>query len=96
MFASIITGSSSSSTFGILLSRASGNNVPTSPLQQFGRTEAGTCEQQPADLLDFPGVSHLNGQSWGPSWAQWPNGGTGGFVCNRQPYYTNNGSWAVE
>lgn len=25
---------------------------------------------------------------WNPSWAQWPNGGTGGPVCN-QPSYTN-------
>lgn len=23
---------------------------------------------------------------WQPSWAQWPNQGTGGFVCNRQVY----------
>lgn len=23
---------------------------------------------------------------WGPSWAKWPNGGTGGFVCSHQSY----------
>jgi len=28
---------------------------------------------------------------WQPSWAQWPNDGAGGFVCNRQiyAYYPN-------
>lgn len=25
-------------------------------------------------------------EGWQPSWAQWPNAGTGGFVCNRQIY----------
>lgn len=31
---------------------------------------------------------------WNPSWAQWPNGGTGGFVCNREIYYDiDTGGW---
>lgn len=37
--------------------------------------------------------SHQRGSSsstcrygWEPGWAQWPNNGTGGFVCNRQIY----------
>ena len=25
-------------------------------------------------------------EGWQPSWAQWPNDGSGGFVCNRQIY----------
>ena len=25
-------------------------------------------------------------RNWDPSWAQWPNDGTGGFVCNREMY----------
>lgn len=33
--------------------------------------------------------------SWHPSWAQWPNGGTGGFVCNRSLVYDRvTGTWA--
>lgn len=32
---------------------------------------------------------------WGNSWAQWPNGNTGGFVCVREYYYnTGTGRWA--
>lgn len=29
---------------------------------------------------------------WYPSWAQWPNGNTGGFVCSRKQYYSG-GRW---
>lgn len=32
---------------------------------------------------------------WTASWALWPNGGTGGWVCNREQYYdTATASWA--
>jgi len=31
---------------------------------------------------------------WSPSWAQWPNGNTGGFVCNREIYMTPSGTWS--
>jgi len=27
--------------------------------------------------------SYTGQREWTPSWAQWPNGGTGGWVCNR-------------
>jgi len=31
---------------------------------------------------------------WNPSWAQWPNGGNGGFVCNQEIYYDiDTGGW---
>ena len=31
---------------------------------------------------------------WSSSWAQWPNGGTGGFVCNRVVAYDSaSGTW---
>ena len=75
--------------------QASGDNVPTAPLQQFARAESDACDVQPDTLIDFPGLADLANVSWGRSWAQWPNGGTGGFVCTRQPYYTTAGSWAV-
>lgn len=32
---------------------------------------------------------------WSPSWAEWMNGGKGGYVCNREQYYdTSTGEWA--
>jgi len=74
---------------------ASGDRVPTAPLQQFARAETENCELQPAALIDFPGLSGQVDRAWGQSWAQWPNGGAGGFVCTRQPYYTSNGAWSV-
>jgi len=73
----------------------SGGDVPRAPLQEFARAEADSCDTQPDDLVDFPALGHLDHLNWGPSWAWWPNGGTGGFVCTRQPYYTNLDSWSV-
>lgn len=83
-------------TFGLPLRPASGDQVPTAAMQQFGRAESDTCGAQPADLADFPALGdRVKDIGWGASWAQWPNGGTGGFVCTRQPYYTNLGTWSV-
>ena len=32
---------------------------------------------------------------WGASWAQWPNSGQGGFVCNQETYWNvETGRWA--
>lgn len=75
---------------------ASGNRVPTAPLQQFARAESETCDSQPATLIDFPALADEVDRAWSMSWAQWPNGGTGGFVCTRQPYYTSRGTWSVQ
>jgi hypothetical protein len=34
-------------------------------------------------------------QGWSASWAQWPNDGGGGFVCNRVIYWdTRLGQWS--
>lgn len=33
---------------------------------------------------------------WSPSWAEWPNGHTGGFVCVRMYVYnTSSGAWDI-
>lgn len=75
---------------------ASGSQVPTAPLQQYARHEGASCEGTAPAWVDFPGLGAvLHEVGWGQSWAQWPNGGTGGFVCTRQPYYTTSGTWAV-
>lgn len=75
---------------------ASGEEVPRAALQQFARSEADSCEVQPDDLVDFPALVGHRNIAWAASWAQWPNAGTGGFVCTRQPYYTSTGTWSVE
>lgn len=69
--------------------------LPMAPLQQFSRAESQMCDRQPDDLQDFPALGAQRHLTWSRSWAQWPNGGTGGFVCTRQPYFTAAGGWAV-
>lgn len=75
---------------------ASGEQVPIAAMQQFVRAEGQACDRAPDDFVDLPALSpSVRNDAWGGSWAQWPNGGTGGFVCTRQPYYTGSGTWAV-
>jgi hypothetical protein len=58
------------------------------------QAETGTCHQSfegsgpeatcQAPEIETPWQSWLSGQQeWTPSWAQWPNKGAGGWVCNR-------------
>lgn len=75
---------------------ATGDAVPTAALQQFARHVDNDCATAPADLADFPALGEaVRNDAWGRSWSQWPNGGTGGFVCSRQPYYTTAGTWSI-
>lgn len=95
-YALVVNGGSNSISVLDLSVPATGDRVPTAPLQQFARAESDTCERQPADLVDFPALADQVDRAWGMSWAQWPNGGAGGFVCTRQPYYTSRGTWSVQ
>jgi YVTN family beta-propeller protein len=75
---------------------ASGEYVPRAPIQQFAIDPSDPCEGVPDQFTDFPGIdATLRTAAWGKSWAMWPHGGTGGFVCTRQPYYTTADTWAV-
>ena len=74
---------------------ASGSNVPTAPQQAYGRTIDGTCEKNAPEWVNWQGIASQQFASWGASWAQWPNGGAGGYVCARQPYFTGSGTWSV-
>lgn len=96
-FSSLLTGQQARDfTLAIPLREAAGDQVPTAAMQQFARGESDSCEQQPDDLVDFPALGdRVKDMAWSQSWAQWPNDGTGGFVCTRQPYYTTAGTWAV-
>jgi hypothetical protein len=61
--------------------------------QQVGRARDQTCTSAGNAELNIGGVAS---GGWGQSWAQWMNGGTGGFVCNRTLYYNvQYGRWEV-
>ena len=66
-----------------------GGAVPSPVMQQFGKPGAGSCDEQASAHLNWSGVASGN---WTQSWAMWPNGGTGGPVCNRVLWYDSNAS----
>lgn len=72
--------------FGLVgASPASANQVW---LQQVQRTSADAPCALPASDGEATGWS-----SWAPSWAQWPNNGEGGWVCERSiTWATDSGS----
>jgi len=74
--------------------------APYIPLQAFPTPTKFTA-QQCADFavansatldLDWDSLSGRAGEGWGPSYAQFPNDNTGGWVCTRQPAYSSTGS----
>ncbi len=75
---------------------ASGDQVPTAAMQAYGRAENGTCTQNAPNWVNWQGIAGQQFQSWGLSWQQWPNNGAGGYVCERQPYFTTAGNWNVQ
>jgi hypothetical protein len=66
-----------------------GGAVPSPVMQQFGKPGAGSCDENASAHLNWSGVAAGN---WTQSWAMWPNGGTGGPVCNRVLWYDANAS----
>lgn len=60
---------------------------PPDVLQQFVESSLGlvSCDAQAGTVHDVAGVSP---GGWGRSWAMWPHGGTGGFVCTRLISYS--------
>lgn len=68
---------------------------PRAPLQEFA-VAPGTAAEQCADLapesVDWPALVSLRQVGWTLSYASWPHGGTGGWVCSRQPVYIS-GAW---
>lgn len=69
---------------------------PTAPVQQFGAPEGtapADCASLAPDSVDWPALVSLRSVGWSVSYAQWPRNGSGGWVCSRQPIYTETG-WA--
>jgi len=57
--------------------------------QGFPVGSTSSCASVTRPDLDWGGVASGN---WTQSWAMWPNGGTGGPVCNRVLWYDTNAS----
>ena len=90
-----VSNRSSSSVSVINLLASIPGPPPTAPMQAFVRVAGGACTAGAPSLADWQGIASLHDTGWAASWAQWPNNGTGGFVCVRQPYYTAAGTWSV-
>jgi hypothetical protein len=63
--------------------------TPGDVFQSFGLGSASSCASVTRPDLDWSGVASGN---WTQSWAMWPNGGTGGPVCNRVLWFDSNSS----
>lgn len=66
-------------------------------LQQFAvpaGTQADGCGALAPEHVDAPALRQMRDEGWSVSYAQWPNEGTGGWVCSRQPVLTSLG-WVV-
>jgi hypothetical protein len=65
--------------------------APPDVHQSLGIPGDADCSQIDDKSLNWAGVSD---GGWGKSWAQWPNAGSGGFVCNRILRYSlDNERW---
>lgn len=77
------------STAAVLLLGAIGLAAPAAQADSVwyqSVARASATDPCPADSFGTPWQSNWDPaeRSWRPSWAQWPNGGTGGFTCDRQ------------
>lgn len=64
--------------------------TPSDLFQSIALTgSASACASVTRPDLDWSGVDSGN---WTQSWAMWPNGGTGGPVCNRVLWFDSNAS----
>ena len=75
---------------------AVGSDVPIAPMQAYGRGADGKCDSNAPSWVNWSGVADKQYSAWVTSWQWWPNNGTGGYVCVRQPYYTTSNAWAVQ
>lgn len=67
------------------------DTLPASVPQSIGIPASGNCDAVVAPSLNWAGTT---GGGWTKSWAQWPNSGTGGYVCNRVlSYSSSSGTW---
>lgn len=63
-----------------------------------GEPTSSSNGESPPDVLEqyARDIDEVCASTWGPSWAQWPNNHTGGWVCTRTLFYnTSTHSWQV-
>lgn len=71
------------------------NQRPRAPIQEFGvppETASRQCADLAPESVDWPALVGMRQLGWTLSYASWPHGGTGGWVCSRQPVYIS-GAW---
>lgn len=72
-------------------------SYPTAAMQAFA-VPAGTASADCAALapasVDWPALRGLHAKGWAVTYDAWPNDGRGGWVCSRQPVYTERG-WSI-
>lgn len=96
---SLTPGFDATSTWGLCSAASDGLPYLTAFYASSPCIQASDTSQIPPSWLQATG--RINGQEsceigWNPSWAQWMNGGTGGFVCNREVYWDVHASnWSV-
>lgn len=66
--------------------------VPPPVHQAVGFVGLESCAAVNRPDLNWAGVA---GGGWSPSWAEWPNSGLGGDVCQRTLVYAGSGAWRV-
>lgn len=76
---------------------ASGSDAPRVALQQFSvasGTEPSGCGALAPPAVDWPALTGQREVGWSITYAEWPNGGSGGWVCTRQPVWSVRG-WVL-
>ena len=95
----VLTPSHGAGTVDVLLSTTCPRRLtPRSPLVDVTLASAFTyyddTPQPWFQSIGRPSADALCPAGWNPSWAEWPNGHTGGFVCNRN-YVWSGSDWAI-
>jgi hypothetical protein len=70
-------------------------DAPRTESQAYAISSDENCVDNAPAWVNWPGLAGSQYLSWGKSWQQWPNGGTGGFVCVRQPVFITSGTWGT-
>jgi len=88
---SIVPTSSATLYITVVVAAPSGGSAsaPADLHQSIGLGGASSCSSVSRPDLDWSGVASGN---WTQSWAMWPNGGTGGPVCNRVLWFDSSTS----
>lgn len=91
----VVNGNGNSVSVISNVARAYGD-APTAALQAFGLAPELDCAAFAPEHVDWPALAGMRALGWYRSWAQWVNENQGGWVCERQPYFTTAQAWSVQ